>query len=225
MAGERPSESDWEVIAVLKRDLFGRIEYGRHGDGAPITRRLPREAPWPTRPLAWFFAHREAKALRRLAGLEGVPALISWQGGVLERSYLPGKTLMDQPVTDPAFYPKALALLHRIHRRGVAHNDLAKRGNWVVTEAGEPVIIDFQLSRCRNRRGFIFRTMAREDLRHLLKHKRKNCPQHLTAKERAVVEKKTPFAHIWMVIYQKPYRFVTRRLIGWADQEGRGLRR
>ena len=82
-----------------------------------------------------------------------MPALISWQGGVLERSYLPGKTLMDQPVTDPAFYPKALALLHRIHRRGVAHNDLAKRGNWVVTEAGGRVTdvrgapLDFGLGR------------------------------------------------------------------------------
>ena len=225
MSVSPPAEDDgWQTIEVLKRDLFGRIERGCHGpDGTPIIRRVPRAAPWPTRPIAYFFAMREAKALKRLDGLTGVPRLLRWKGGILERSYIAGVTLKVGEAADREFYRKALALLHRIHRSGVAHNDLAKRVNWLVTEDGDPAIIDFQLARCVRRRGFAFKNMAREDLRHLLKHKRLFCPQFLTPKERQVVSRKSPFSHIWMAIYQKPYRLVTRRILGWADQEGRGL--
>lgn len=125
---------------------------------------------------------------------------------------------------DPQYFTEALALLRRVHRAGVAHNDLAKEPNWVVTPAGHPALVDFQLALVSNRRSKLFRTLARDDIRHLLKHKRSYCPERLTQRERHILATPSLLARIWMSTGKKLYLFVTRRLFGWADREGAGDR-
>ena len=73
-------------------------------------------------------------------------------------------------------------------------------------------------------RGRLFRMLAHDDLRHLLKHKRTYCPERLTARQTR--DPRAPFAAGRRVgAHGKPvYRFVTRRLLGWADREGAGDR-
>jgi hypothetical protein len=104
------------------------------------------------------------------------------------------------------------------------HNDLAKEPNFLVTADGRPAIIDFQLAWFCPRRGRLFRLLAREDLRHLLKHKRTYCPQFLTARERRILASPSWPARIWMKTGKPVYLFVTRRLLGWRDREGAGDR-
>ena len=82
---------------------------------------------------------------------------------------------------DRAYFREALGLLRRVHSAGLVHNDLAKEPNWLVTTAGRPALVDFQLAMQPRYRGRLFRMLAHDDLRHLLKHKRTYCPQHLTA--------------------------------------------
>jgi hypothetical protein len=84
-----------------------------------------------------------------------------------------------------------------MHHRGVAHNDLAREPNWLVTPEGMPALIDFQLAWCDASRGRLFRLMAREDLRHLLKHKRSYCPERLTARQRRLLAEPTLLARAW----------------------------
>lgn len=124
----------------------------------------------------------------------------------------------------PAYFQRALCLVARLHRRGVTHNDLAKEPNWLVTPQGHPALVDFQLASCWGRRGRCFRLQAREDLRHLLKHKRSYCPQSLTARERALLARPSLAARLWRWLFKPPYRLVTRGLLGWADREGAGDR-
>ena len=52
---------------------------------------------------------------------------------------------------------------------------------------GLPALVDFQLALVAPRRGRAFRALAREDIRHLLKHKRSYCPERLTARERRIL--------------------------------------
>jgi hypothetical protein len=73
-------------------------------------------------------------------------------------------------------------------------------------------------------RGHLFRMLAHDDLRHLLKHKRTYCPQHLTARQRTMLARRSPIAALWARTGKPIYRFVTRRLLGWADREGAGDR-
>jgi hypothetical protein len=69
-----------------------------------------------------------------------------------------------------------------------------------------------------------FRIAAYEDLRHLLKHKRRYAPDALTAAERRVLAKKSLFTRVWMATGKKLYYWITRDLLASADREGGGTR-
>ena len=95
-----------------------------------------------------------------------------------------------------------------------------KEPNWLIAEDGSPAVVDFQLATVRPSRGRWFRTLAREDIRHLLKHKRTYCPDHLTRREHDILDNPAIVSRIWMATGKKLYLFVTRRLMGWQDREG-----
>jgi hypothetical protein len=86
-------------------------------------------------------------------------------------------------------------------------------------------LVDFQLALISRRRGRLFRALAREDIRHLLKHKRSYCPQHLTRRELEILATPALITRAWMGSGKKLYTFVTRRVLGWADREGAGDRK
>jgi hypothetical protein len=107
-----------------------------------------------------------------------------------------------------------------MHKLGVAHNDLAKEANWLTAPDGLPGIVDFQLAIVAPRRGALFRLLAREDLRHLLKHKRRYLGHALTARQRRMLATPTLLARFWRYVVKPPYRFVTRRLLAWPERSG-----
>jgi RIO-like serine/threonine protein kinase len=191
---------------------------------AGAVRRDTRCARWWLKPVARRLAAREARALDTLAGVAGVPRLVSWRDGVLVRSWLEGRPMQVARPRDPAYYRRALRLLRRLHRAGVAHNDLAKEPNWLVLADGAPALLDFQLASVSARRGPLFRARAREDIRYLLKHKRSYCPQALTARQQRMLAAPGALSRIWMASGKRLYWLVTRRLLGWADREGAGDR-
>jgi hypothetical protein len=63
---------------------------------------------------------------------------------------------------------------------------------------------------------------ALEDVRHLLKHKRRYGAGPLTARERALLARRSWIARAWLATVKPVYVLVTRRLLGWRDAEGRG---
>jgi hypothetical protein len=69
----------------------------------------------------------------------------------------------------------------------------------------------------------LFRLARYEDLRHLLKHKRRYAPAALTAAERRVLGRKTVITRVWMASGKKVYYAITRGL-NFTDREGRGVR-
>ena len=206
---------------TLKQDIVGRIALVECG-GHPRIRREPARAAFGLRWIARRIAGNEARALRRLAAIDGLPRLLAWDGRVLDRSYFDGRPMQEAGVRDPRYFIAARRLLSAVHRAGVVHNDLAKEANWLVTAEGAPAIIDFQLAWCPRRRGRMFRLLAREDLRHLLKHKRTYFGDRLTPVERRVLARRSWLRELWFASGKRVYRFVTRRLLGWRDNEGRG---
>ncbi len=178
----------------------------------PVICRDTAAARWWARPASRWLAHREARALRALAGDAAVPRLLQWDGHRLLRSSIDGVTMREARPRDPDYFRQALRLLARVHHRGVAHNDLAREPNWLVTPAGKPALIDFQLAWCDAGRGRLFRLMAREDLRHLLKHKRHYCPDRLTARQRRLLAQPTLAARLWRLTLHPVGRLVRRLL-------------
>jgi len=208
----------------LKSDLFGTVWQGRE-PGREFVIRDTSGARWWTAWLARRLCRREAQALARLDGLTGTPRLLSADRRSLRREWIEGRPMQVARPRNAAFFCAARRLLSAMHRRGIAHNDLAKEPNWLVTPTGGPALVDFQLAFVAPRRGRIFRALAREDLRHLLKHKRSYCPERLTARERGILAKPAAFSRFWMATGKPVYTFITRRLFGWADREGAGDRR
>lgn len=203
----------------LKRDLFGEVRLVARGEMRVILRDTS-EAPAWIRWIARRLLKREARALAALDGIDGVPEVLRIGRDRLERSYIDGEPLYVARTTDPVYYRDALSLLRRMHRAGVVHNDLAKEPNLLVRPDGRPAVIDFQLAWFAARRGRLFRLLGREDLRHLLKHKRSYCAERLTARQRRMLATPSLPARLWMATGKKAYLFVTRRLLGWADREG-----
>lgn len=219
LPGNDTASTDGERL--LKADELGRVALCRYEGRWAICRDIGA-ARWWARGFARRAAAREARALERLAGLEGVPCLLAWDGRRLWRSYIAGRPMQEAAPRDPAYYREALRLLAQLHRRDVVHNDLAKEPNWLVTPAGAPALVDFQLAWRRPRRGALFRLLAREDIRHLLKHKRTYCAPALSARQRHILA--TPAAHsrVWRATFKRLYKLVARRLFGYWDNEGRG---
>jgi RIO-like serine/threonine protein kinase len=208
---------------LLKKDIFGQVSLIR-SEAGPLVRRDTRNAPLALRWLARHLLAREARALAVLEDLDGVPTLVRTNGSTLDRSWLDGVPMQEGRPKDIDYFLSAAKIVRRMHRLGVVHNDLAKEPNFLLTSDGKPAIIDFQLSWYSRDRGPVFRALAREDIRHLLKHKRTYCPERLTKRERAILDNPSLISKIWMKAGKPVYLFITRKILGWQDREGAGDR-
>jgi hypothetical protein len=213
---------------VLKQDVFSTVERGTfvtaNGETEAVLRRIDL-VPWWSYGIARHFLKREARGLA-IAGSIGIaPALLYLGNKVLVRGWIDGLPLqLAKPEGDVNFFRSARRALRAIHREGLTHNDLAKEQNWLRTPTGYACLTDFQLATHFGRRGPMFRMAAYEDLRHMLKHKRRYAPDALTATEKRILSRKTLPTRIWMATGKKVYYWITRGLLNFTDREGSGPR-
>jgi hypothetical protein len=218
----------WTDGVLLKRDVFSTVERGRFrgdaGEVDAVLRRLDEVPWWSYLPARHLFA-RERRALALANDLDVGPKLL-WAGrGALVRGFIDGVALhLAKPRGDVAYFRSARLALHRLHRAGICHNDLAKEQNWLRGRDGRAYVTDFQLAACFKTRNRLFRIAAYEDLRHMLKHKRSYAPEALTPKERKILARKSFVASIWLVTGKKVYQAITRGLFNFTDREGGGRR-
>jgi acyl-CoA synthetase (AMP-forming)/AMP-acid ligase II len=217
----------WRGEVVLKRDIFSTIERGyfrtENGEVEAVLRRIDG-VPWWSKALAYILFRQERRALGRAATLEVGPRLLFAERRMLVRHWIPGVPLhIAKPHGDVGYFRSAKIALRKLHRAGVTHNDLAKEQNWLYAD-GRAYLTDFQLAFCFDRHtSALFRLARYEDLRHLLKHKRRYAPEALTAAERRVLARKSLVTRIWMATGKKVYYAITRGL-NVTDREGRGMR-
>jgi hypothetical protein len=218
----------WRHGAVLKRDVFSTIERGRFragGDEVEAVLRRIDTVPWWARPLARHFLRRETRALEIAGPLGIAPRVLCAGPRALVRGFIDGVAMhVARPEGDAAYFRSAKAALCALHRTGICHNDLAKEQNWLRAPDGRAYLTDFQLATRFTRRGWLFRLCAYEDLRHLLKHKRRYAPHALTPSERRVLARKSWPARLWLATGKRVYVWVTRGLLHFSDREGGGPR-
>src|SRR6476620_8062696 len=170
----------WTEGVLLKRDVVSTVERGRFrtdaGEVDAVLRRLDEVPWWSFIPARHLFA-RERKALALAKGLNVGPELL-WAGQrALVRGFIDGVALhLAKPHGDIAYFRSAKVALHRLHRAGICHNDLAKEQNWLRGRDGRAYLTDFQLAACFSTRSRLFRIAAYEDLRHLPTHKWRYAP-------------------------------------------------
>jgi RIO-like serine/threonine protein kinase len=210
-------------MSPLKSDVFGTI--ARVSD---VVVRDARAARTWARRLALHLLKREHRALARLAlgdGISGIPRVIELGPGRLTRTWIEATPMHLARPSDPRYFREAARLVRRLHTARVIHNDLAKETNWLVTPDGRPALVDFQLAMTvGRRRGALARALGHDDVRHLLKHKRTYAPEHLTAREKRILVRRSLANRVWMASGKPAYLFITRRVLRWRDREGAGDR-
>ncbi len=218
----------WQSHVVLKQDVFSTVERGHFttdaGTREAVLRRIDG-VPWWTFGIALHFLKREANALER-AGEFGIAPLLLFRGRrVLVRSWIDALPLhIAKPHGDAGYFRSAKRALRALHSVSITHNDLAKEQNWLRTPDGQARLTDFQLATRFSRRHGLCRLAAYEDLRHLLKHKRRYLPAELTATEKRILSRKSWPTRIWMATGKRVYYLVTRGLLNFTDREGGGPR-
>ncbi len=176
-----------------------------------------------------FLRDREEAIYARLAGLEGVPRWLGRLGdagcAIEHIDAVPLDHVEDPP---PGFFDRLRVLFDAVHARGVGYCDANKRSNILVGPAGEPYLVDFQIS-VRERpdlpgplRALASRLVSYvrdRDLYHLYKHKRRMVPERLTPAEDALSRKRGRLHRLHRAI-TKPYRAIRRSLLRRRHERG-----
>jgi hypothetical protein len=134
---------------------------------------------------------REATIYQALEGIPGVPRFLGRiDRYALATEYIPGKGAGEaQPgEVGEAFFARLHATVDAVHRRGVALCDLRNMNNVLISDRGEPYVIDFAASIRRGARwnvvvNALYRLFAQDDRLGVIKLKRRLAPYLVTAEE------------------------------------------
>jgi hypothetical protein len=218
-------------VATAKHDFWAATGFYEDDAGARVVLKAYRTARFAGAPLRWlgrWQCRREVGFYRRLAGLPCVPALLeSFGETAYVRAFVAGHPLSRRGAVPDGFWPGLDTAFREVHRRGVAYVDANKPENVLVGDDGRPYLIDFQIAwggraRPRGVGQWWLERLQREDLYHLLKHKRRFSPHLMTPEELARVRHRSLLIRAHRVL-NRPYLVVRRRLFRWLRRTGRIL--
>jgi hypothetical protein len=213
---------DYSVVRILKEDAYALTLLCQGPVGKVVLKRS--RFLWfgflrPPRFLERFLARKEISNYRRVDGISGVPRFLGEVGPDSHlHEWIEGTTLnvYEERVKD-TFFDDLDRIVADVHARDLAYVDLAKDENIVVSEEGDPYLIDFQVcSDFGAARGplapvrrWLGRKLQREDRYHLLKHRHRYRPDQVRPGD---VPRKSLSSRIWRIVVKKPYNLVTRRI-------------
>lgn len=137
------------------------------------------------------FTRREARALRRLEGVEGVPQFRGRPDGYsVAMTFVSGRPARrGDPALNGnrAFVARLADTVRQLHARGVVHLDLKHRSNLMASPEGRPVVLDFESALCfdlHKRHGALaVKLLGRLDWLAVQNWKRRLCPAMLVESE------------------------------------------
>jgi hypothetical protein len=211
----------YRLVQSVKHDFMAATGFYEDVAGHRVVLKIGRVAPMFGLPLRWigrFLCRRETRFYRKLAGLPNVPKLIGLIGDTgFVHDYVHGRPLTaGEPVPD-GFFDQCTELLAEIHRLGIAYVDTNKPENILLGDDGRPHLIDFQISWDS---PLFLKRMQREDIYHLLKHKRRLRRDELTPEELHRVTHRSFPIRLHRAV-SKPYFLVRRRLFKHLRETGR----
>jgi len=143
-----------------KRRAFGKPDLRRVEEGGRvwIVKDVGEKNLFFRWTLGLWLIHKEWKVYSRLAGIKGIPQV----GDRIDRfafamEFVPGGVIHRGESLPFSFFPELERILREIHSRGVAHLDLRHKGNILVSEKGEPYLIDFNGAFCFKKKGLFCR--------------------------------------------------------------------
>jgi len=153
--------------------------------------------------LGLWLIYKEWKIYSRLVGIKGVAQPIERiDRFAFAMEFIPGRPILRGESLPPSFFHELERVLGDIHERGIVHMDLRHKGNILVSEKGEPYLIDFNSSFAFKEKGFLrrylFPLLRQVDEGGLLKLKKRIAPALLTSEELAFLKRFERLRKLWI---------------------------
>ena len=153
--------------------------------------------------LGLWLIQKEWKIYSRLKGTKGIPQPIERiDRFAFAMEFIPGRSLLRGENLPASFFSDLEQVLSEIHARGVVHMDLRHKGNALLSEKGEPFLIDFNSSFAFKERGFfrryLFPLLRWVDDGALLKLKERISPSLMTPEELVLLKRFNRIRKLWI---------------------------
>ena len=222
----------WRLIRTHKHDFWAVTGFYENDRSEKAVLKMGRTEPFCGFPMEWtgrWLCRRELRFYQRLSDLGNVPKILGRVGTTgFVHEYAKGEPLSrERPVPD-GFFDRLLALMDRLHERGIAYVDANKPQNILLGENGRPHLIDFQISYDVREFGDTFLSrwflarMRRADIYHVLKHKKRMRPDEMTEIEWRIVKERRTLIRIHRFL-TKPYFKFRRTTFKRLRETGRLL--
>jgi hypothetical protein len=224
----------FRLLRTVKHDFFAATAfYGDDATGRTVVLKAGRTGDFAGVPLLWlgrWLCRRELRFYTRLADVPNVPGVVGTVGPTgFVHDFVAGRPLEKGLAIPDGFFDELTVLLRELHGRGLAYVDTNKPQNILLGDDGRPHLIDFQISydhadfdrpglRTLNR--WLLRHLQREDLYHLLKHKRRLRPDQMTPQETDAAARKSALIRLHRFVF-KPYFALRRRTFKRLRDTGR----
>jgi RIO-like serine/threonine protein kinase len=153
--------------------------------------------------LGLWLIHKEWKIYSRLAGIQGIPKAVERiDRFAFAMEFVPGKPIQRGEALSPSFFSDLERVLEEVHSRGVVHLDLRHKGNILVSERGEPYLIDFNSSFSFGEKGFLrhflFPILRWVDYGGMLKLKERVAPSLMSPEELSFLKRFNLLRKLWI---------------------------
>jgi len=218
--------STWRLTREVKHDFWAATGFYDNDAGQRVVLKASRAQDFAGLPLTWvgrWLRNRELRMYLKLDGMSNVPRVLGTIGPTgFIMQFVKARPLPSVGRVPDGFFNELRALIHEIHRRGIAYVDMNKRANILVGDDGRPYLVDFQISwdlhglgnHALNRR--LLTWLQREDLYHLAKHHARLRPDELSAEERGRYRRRSALIRF--------HRFITKPWFGFRRRTMHRLR-
>jgi serine/threonine protein kinase len=192
------------AFCLVKGNLGKPDLYQVHVEGRSLMVKDVRRKPFLLRwTLGIWLIHKEWKIYSRLGGVKGIPkALERIDRFAFAMEFVPGKPIHRGESLPSYFFNQLEALLREVHSRGVVHLDLRHKGNILLSEKGEPFLIDFNSGFAFREKGFLrrylFPLLRCVDYGGLLKLKKRISPSLITPEEMDFLKRFNRLRKLWI---------------------------
>ena len=120
----------------------------------------------------------EAHAYQQLKGLDGIPSCYGLiDGQYLALEFIEGEPIRNKrPINEAQYFESLFEIIKQMHEKNIAHMDLKKKDNLLVTHHDQPCVLDFGAAIIRKKgfhpiNHFLYRLAIRFDYNAWIKHK------------------------------------------------------
>ncbi len=153
--------------------------------------------------LGLWLIGKEWKIYTRLAGVKGIPQPIERiDRFAFAMEFIQGRPIHREEALPLSFFHALEQVIREVHSKGVVHMDLRHKGNILISEQGEPVLIDFNSSIAFKEKGFfrryLFPILRWVDFGGLLKLKARASPSLMTPEELTILKRFNRLRRLWI---------------------------